>query len=162
MASIWKLPVIFICENNLYGFSTPVSKVMNIKDVAQRAKSYGMDEIVVDGNDVVAVYDTVKKYIDFVRSGKGPVLIECKTYRHKGHSRFEPANYRTIEEVEEWKKKDPVKCFKNILKENYHQKEEDIKVLEENINAEIKSAIEYAKNSPGPVAEESLKYAYAN
>src|SRR5699024_5973182 len=103
LASVWKLPVIFYIENNLYGMSTPIEKHMNIRDVADRAKSYGMPGIVIDGNDAIEVYETVSRALEYVKSGKGPVLIESKTYRWVGNSKSEGKVYKKKEEDKERK-----------------------------------------------------------
>ena len=108
MAAIWDLPVIFICENNFYGASTHVSKVMKIANIADRAMAYGIPGKIVDGNDAIAVYQAVRKAVERARSGQGPTLIECKTYRHGGHSRSDAGHYRPKNEKEEWLKKDPI------------------------------------------------------
>ncbi|MEM3760191.1 MAG: thiamine pyrophosphate-dependent dehydrogenase E1 component subunit alpha, partial [Candidatus Bathyarchaeia archaeon] len=115
MASVWRLPVIFVCENNLYAMGTRQSRVMNIENIADRAIAYGIPGVVVDGNDVLAVYEATVKAVERARNGEGPTLIECKTYRHKGHSRVDPARYRPKAEVEEWLAKDPIKRFREKL-----------------------------------------------
>ncbi len=108
LAAVWKLPVIFCCENNLYMEYTPISAVTAVKHpAADRAASYGLERIVVDGNDADVVYSTARDAIAKARSGAGPSLIECMTYRHSGHSRADPAKYRPKEEVEEWMKRRP-------------------------------------------------------
>jgi len=115
MAAIWKLPVIFVCENNLYAMGTRQSRVMLIENIADRAASYGIPGVTVDGNDVLAVYEAAREAVERARRGEGPTLIECKTYRHKGHSRVDPAKYRPKEEVEEWLRKDPIKRLREKL-----------------------------------------------
>jgi len=99
MAAIWRLPVLFVCENNLYAMGTRISNVTAIENIADRASAYGMPGVIVDGNDVIEVYRAAKEAVDRARNGGGPTLIECKTYRHKGHSRFDPAKYRPPDEV---------------------------------------------------------------
>jgi len=115
MAAIWKLPVIFVCENNIYAMGTRQSTVMLVEDIADRAVAYGIPGVTVDGNEVLAVYEAAQKAVERARKGEGPTLMECKTYRHKGHSRIDPAKYRPKEEVEEWLRKDPIKHFKEQL-----------------------------------------------
>jgi len=107
MASLWELPVVFVCENNLYAMGTRISKAMVLENIADRAPAYAMPSEVVDGNDGVAVYRAAAKAVELAREGK-PFLLECKTYRHRGHSRFDPGKYRPPEEVEAWKKRDAV------------------------------------------------------
>ena len=157
MAAIWNLPVIFVCENNLYAASTHVSKVMKIKNIAERASAYGIPGVVVDGNDVLAVYRVVKEAVKRARSGEGPTLIECKTYRYGGHSRSDACNYRPPGEKEEWLKKDPILRMKNRLIEMGILNEEMAKEIEEKIEKEIDEAVEFAQNSPEPKPEDTLK-----
>lgn len=147
MCAIWKLPVIFYCINNGYGISTPITSVMNTKHVYERAVAYGIPGLFVeDGNDVLAVREKIDEAMEHVRSGKGPILVEAVTYRWFGHSTSDPGKYRTKEEVEEWKKKDPILKFRNYLIE---QKIADAATLDK-ISAESKSAV-----------EESVKYGMA-
>jgi len=161
MASIWKLPVIFVCENNLYAMGTRQSTVMAIENVADRAVAYGIPGVVVDGNDVLAVYEATQKAVERARKGEGPTLIECKTYRHKGHSRVDPAKYRPKEEVEEWLAKDPIKRFKEKLLKTNTLTESEIQQIEKEISDEIEEAVKFAKESPYPAPEEALEDVYA-
>jgi len=161
MAAIWKLPVLFVCENNLYAMGTRQSMVMLIENVADRAAAYGIPGVVVDGNDVLAVYEAAKQAVERARKGEGPTLIECKTYRHKGHSRFDPATYRPKEEVEEWLKKDPIPRFRNKLVEMGVLTENEAKRIEEEVLAEIEEAVKFALESPYPKPEEALEDVYA-
>jgi pyruvate dehydrogenase E1 component alpha subunit len=161
MASTWKLPVIFICENNLYAMGTRQSRVMAIENVADRATAYGIPGVVVDGNDVLAVYEATQRTVERARKGEGPTLVECKTYRHKGHSRVDPAKYRPKEEVEEWLAKDPIKRFKEKLLQTNTLMESDIQQIEREVLAEIEEAVKFAKESPHPAPEEALEDVYA-
>ena len=161
MASTWKLPVIFVCENNLYAMGTRQSTVMAIENVADRATAYGIPGIVTDGNDVLAVYETTQKAVERARKGEGPTLIECKTYRHKGHSRVDPAKYRPKEEVEEWLAKDPIKRFKEKLLQTKTLTEAEIQQIEKEATTEIEEAVKFAKESPYPTPEEALGDIYA-
>lgn len=161
MASIWALPVLFVCENNLYAMGTRQSRVMAIENVADRAAAYGIPSRVVDGNDVLAVYDVAHEAVERARKGKGPTLIECKTYRHKGHSRFDPATYRSKEEVEEWLKRDPIPRFKAKLLEMNVLTEKRAKEIEERIITDVEKAVKFAMESPYPEAEEALEDLYA-
>jgi len=156
MAAIWNLPVIFVCENNLYGASTPVSKVMKTADVAARAVAYGIPGKAVDGNDVIAVYQTVIEAVERARSGGGPTLVECKTYRHGGHSRSDACSYRPKGEKEEWLKKDPILRMKKKLIEMKLLTEEMVKEIEEKIEKELDEAVAFAQNSPSPQPEDAL------
>jgi len=161
MASTWKLPVIFVCENNLYAMGTRQSRVMAIENVADRAVAYGIPGVVVDGNDVLAVYEATEKAVERARKGEGPTLIECKTYRHKGHSRVDPAKYRPKEEVEEWLAKDPIKRFKEKLLQTNTLTESEIQQIEKEVSAEIEEAVKFAMESPYPAPEEALEDVYA-
>lgn len=156
MAAIWNLPVIFVCENNLYGASTHVSKVMKTANVADRAVAYGIPGIVVDGNDVIAVYGTIKGAVERARSGLGPTLVECKTYRRGGHSRTDACNYRPKGEKEEWLKKCPVVCMKKRLLQMGLLSEETVEEIEHRIEKELDEAVSFARNSPDPKPEDAL------
>jgi len=161
MAAIWSLPVIFVCENNLYAMGTRQSKVMLIKDIADRAAAYGIPGVVVDGNDVLAVYEAANEAVKRAREGKGPTLLECKTYRHKGHSRFDPATYRPKEEVEEWLKKDPIPQFRRRLLDIGVLTEEMARQIEMEVIAAVEGAVKFAMESPYPDPEEALEDVYA-
>lgn len=161
MASIWKLPVIFYCENNHYGMSMSFSKHMNIKDIAERAAAYGIPGHIVDGNDVLAVYDTVREAAEHVRSGLGPVFIESKTYRWLGHSKSDANKYRTKEEIEEWKRKCPIMRFRKYLSEEAGFGEEELTAMEQKAKDDIEKAVEFAKNSPYPSLDTILEDVYA-
>jgi len=161
MAAIWKLPVIFVCENNLYAMGTCQSRAMAIENVADRATAYGIPGEAVDGNDVLAVYEAAREAVERARKGEGPTLIECKTYRHKGHSRIDPAKYRPKEEVEEWLAKDPIKRFKEKLLQTNTLVEAEIQQIEKEVSAEIEEAVKFAMESPYPAPEEASEDVYA-
>jgi len=161
LAAVWKLPVIFVCENNFYAFSTPIKKVVAIENIAERAKGYGIPGVVVDGNDVLEVYEIANQAIKRARKGKGPTLIECKTYRYKGHARFDPATYRPREEVEEWLRKDPLHLYQKKLIKLGIINEKKIKEIEEEVKESIEEAIKFAEESPEPDIRNSLEYVYA-
>ncbi|MFQ6066595.1 MAG: thiamine pyrophosphate-dependent dehydrogenase E1 component subunit alpha [bacterium] len=161
MGSIWSLPVIYVCENNLYGASTHVSKVMKLKDIAERASSYGMPGIVVDGNDVISVYQTATKAIKRARKGEGPTLIECKTYRRGGHSRSDPGQYRDKKEERVWLAKDPIsRMHKDLIKMGILTEEKG-KRIENEVNTQIEEALEFAQKSPSPNPEDALSDVFA-
>lgn len=161
LASVWKLPVIFYCENNLYGMSVPVKNSMNIKDIAIRAKAYGIPGYVVDGNNAIDVYNLIKEVSEYVRSGKGPVLVESKTYRWLGHSKSDAQVYRTKEEVEEWKRKCPIRRLRKYILENNIAKEEELNDIEKTAKDQIEEAVEFANNSPNPPIETVTEDVYA-
>lgn len=161
MAGLWKLPVVYICENNLYGMSNPVSKSTAVKDIAQRAESYNMPGVIVDGNDIVEVYKAVKEAVDRARRGEGATLIESKTYRWLGHSKSDPRVYRTREEEEEWKEKDPIKRFEKYLEETTDITKDELEEMNKIVEQEIEEAYQFAINSPDPRVEDLAKYVYA-
>jgi len=161
LASLWKLPVIFVCENNLYAMGTRQSRAMAIENIADRAIAYGIPSEVVDGNDVLAVYEATQEAVERARKGNGPTLIECKTYRHKGHSRVDPAKYRPREEVEGWLAKDPIKRLKEKLLQANTLTEAEIQRIEKEVSAEIEEAVKFATESPYPTPEEALEDVYA-
>jgi TPP-dependent pyruvate/acetoin dehydrogenase alpha subunit len=158
LASIWDLPVIYVCENNLYAESTPVTTVMRVKNVADRAPAYGIPGKVVDGMDVIAVYQAAKEAVERARQGKGPTLIECKTYRFEGHEMGDPHDlYRSREEVEEWKKKCPIRRLRQTLVSSRDLTEKEAEEIEEDVKKQIEEAVKFADESPYPDAEEALR-----
>jgi len=158
LAAIWQLPVLFVCENNQYAESTPASKVMLVQNVADRAAAYGVPGIVVDGMDVMAVYDATRKACDRAREGKGPTLMECKTYRYMGHEEGDPwITYRSEDEVEEWKKKDCINRFKKSLIEKGVFTEDKAAEIEKDIEKLVEDAVKFARESPWPKQDEALK-----
>ncbi|MHB1457517.1 MAG: thiamine pyrophosphate-dependent dehydrogenase E1 component subunit alpha [Armatimonadota bacterium] len=160
MAAIWDLPVIFVCENNLYGASTHVSRVMKVEHIADRACAYGIPGEVVDGMDCLAVHDAVEKAVKRARDGKGPSLIECETYRYVGHSRTDPGLYRTQEEMDDYRAKDPIPKLKKYMLEEGIAKEDEITAVEVAVEKELDDAVEFARNSPHPKPEDALKYVF--
>jgi pyruvate dehydrogenase E1 component alpha subunit len=134
---------------------------MNIENVADRGKAYGIPGVVVDGNDVLAVFEATLKAVERARRGEGPTLIECKTYRHKGHSRVDPARYRPKEEVEMWLTKDPVKRFREKLLQMNKLTEPEINQIEAKVSAAMEEAVKFATESPYPAPEEALEDVYA-
>jgi len=160
MAAIWGLPVVFVCENNLYAMGTRQNIVMTIQNIADRAVAYGIPGVTVDGNDALAVYEAASEAVNRARQGGGPTLIECKTYRQKGHSRFDPAAYRPKEEVKEWLKKDPIPRFKNKLIEMGVLTEEEDEKLRREATAAVEVAVKFAIESPFPEPEEALEDVY--
>lgn len=162
MASVWKLPVVFVCENNLYGISMSQNRHQAIKDVADRGVAYNVPGIVVDGNDVFAVYEAAEEAIKRAREGKGPTLIECKTYRHRGHFEGDPCVYKPTEEQEEWLAKDPIPRFEKYLVENEILTEERLKEVQYKVESQIDEAVDFANNSPYPELESVLEDVYTD
>ena len=148
LASVWKLPVVYICENNFYGISVPQKLHQNITKISDRAVSYGIPGVTVDGNDVFAVYDAVQEAVARARAGNGPSLIECRTYRHFGHYNGDPAHYRPAEEVTEWMKKDPIPRLAKYMKENDIASAEEIEKIEKQVAREVAEAVAYAETQP--------------
>ena len=135
IAAIWDLPVIYVCENNLYAASTPFNKAFKVEHIADRACAYGMPGVLVDGNDVLAVRQAALEAVERARKGEGPTLIECATYRQCGHSRSDPRGYRSREEEAEWKKLDPIVLFRKKLLETYHIQDAVLNQVEEEVEA---------------------------
>jgi len=155
MASVFKLPVVYICENNQYAVSTSTEKALSVERVSDRGVAYNIPGYSINGNDVLEVYDTTKKAVDRARKGLGPSLIECKTFRWLGHYVGDPGIYRSKEIVEKWKtEKDPVNLFKNRLTKEEIIDHEKISHIENEIDKEIEEAKEYALNSPDPEDKE--------
>lgn len=148
MAALWSLPVIFICENNRYAEFTPADKQMKIKDIARRAANYGMPGVILDDHDVENMTIEISKGIQQARAGEGPLFIEVKNYRVRGHYEGDPLRYRPSKEVEEWQKRDPLILFRNSILENNFVTEKDIHFLEESVKKEIEEALEYVLKSP--------------
>jgi len=161
MAAIWCLPVVYVCENNQYGMSMSTRRAFKIENISQRAASYGMPGVTVDGNDVLEVYEAATEAVKRARAGEGPTLIECKTYRWKGHSKSDHERYRTKEEIKAWKKKDPIKRFREILIAEGVIGEEEARQIEEEARQTITEAVEYAQASPEPAVDTILEGVYA-
>lgn len=160
LAAAWRLPVIFICENNLYAITTPISKSCALRDVADRANGYGMPGVVVDGNDVVAVREAALKAVERARKGDGPTLIECKTYRWLGHHLGDDGKYRSPEEVQYWKDRDPIKAFFQRLLKEKAVTEDDLKQIHKEVDEEIETAVKFAYDSPPANPEKILEDVY--
>jgi TPP-dependent pyruvate/acetoin dehydrogenase alpha subunit len=162
MASIWKLPVVFVCENNLYMEYTPISAVTPVRNpAADRASAYGLESILIDGNDADVVYRTAQSAIARARVGKGPSLIEALTYRHHGHSRADPGKYRPVEEVEAWLKRDPIPLYRQRLID-FGVAESTILAIEEEIKLEVDQATSVAEASRPPADEVIYKDVWAD
>ncbi|MBA7602817.1 Acetoin:2,6-dichlorophenolindophenol oxidoreductase subunit alpha [subsurface metagenome] len=162
LAAIWHLPVVFMCENNIYAVSTPIYYSALIENISIRAKGYGIPGITVDGNDVIAVYKTNSEAVDRARRGDGPTLIEAKTYRWEGHYVGEPRVYRTREEEKGWKKRDPIKRLEKKLLEIQILNKENIVQIKEEIRKKVTEALQWALNSPLPSAEDATRFIYTD
>lgn len=157
MAGLWSLPALFVCENNLYAASTPVASAFRVPDVAGRAAAYGMPGEVVDGNDVLAVYEAAGRAIAQARAGGGPSLLECKTYRQCGHSRSDPRTYRAKDEEQEWAGRDPILRLAGQLKAAGFVTDEALAAVEAEVGAAIDDAVAFAESSPPPDPHEALE-----
>jgi pyruvate dehydrogenase E1 component alpha subunit len=160
MASVLKCPVIFICNNNQYAYSTPLERQMAVENVADRAPAYGMPGEIVDGNDVLAVWSASQRAIDYARSGNGPSLIECKTFRMTGHSAHDDAGYVPQELFEYWETRDPIRRLERALVQQDFLSDAGISEMQNGINAEIDEAIAIAEKDPYPDPEDCLRDVY--
>lgn len=162
LAGLWKLPVIFFCENNLYGEGTPQHKQAPIRDLAKRAESYGFPGVIVDGNDVIAVYDATKAARERALAGEGPTLIEGKTYRFRGHYEGDPMVYRLPGEAEAWGKRDPLPAFRKQLIETGLIPEGELEEIMGSVQMQLDEAVAFATHAPIPDVEEALQGVYAD
>lgn len=162
MASVWKAPVVFIIENNLYGEYSPVRDTTPLDDLARRADPYGIPGVIVDGQDVDAVRDAVGAAVARARAGDGPSLLEMKTYRYRGHSRSDPAKYRPDGELERWKERDPISLLGVKLTVAGLLTAETEKALADEVQTEIDAAADRALGAPYPTLEETARYVYAD
>lgn len=163
-ASLHQLPLIFVCENNGYGISVSQRRHQAIRDVAVRAAGYDMPGVIVDGMDVVAVYEAVKEAVKRAKAGKGPTLVECKTYRFRGHHEGDPnqgTRYRTKEEMDKWREKCPIKLFRERLIKEKIAKPKELDEVEQNVNRRVEEAFVYAMESPFPKPEEAFEDLFA-
>jgi pyruvate dehydrogenase E1 component alpha subunit len=160
LASVWKVPVIFICENNMYAMSTRADYAVAAESVAARAKAYKMRSMVADGNDAVSVYSAAKEMIDACRNGQGPTLLECMTYKLHGHGVYDKGDYRPKEEIEAWLKRDPIKRLEaNLLNANLST-QADFDRIEKEVAAEVEESVAFAKASSVLPFDELEKYVY--
>ncbi len=160
-AGVRKLPVVFVCNNNQYAYSTPLKDQMAIADIADRAQAYGFPGQVVDGNDVIAVYEAARAAVDRARSGEGPTLIECKTFRMSGHSEHDDAFYVPKELFAEWEKRDPILLLERFLQERDLLGPQEKQAVEERIKKEIDDGVAFGLESPLPEKEDLFKDVYA-
>ena len=161
-ASIWKLPILWFCENNGQSMSVKLNKTWAIEDISQIAKSYAMPGVTIeDGNDVIAVIEAAQEFLDRARRGEGPGLLEIKTYRWRGHHEGDPMLYRTKEETEEWMKKDPLKRFEQVLQSQGLLTQEDIQRTQTEADTEVAEAQKFTEESPDPLPEDAFNAIYA-
>lgn len=162
LAAVWKLPVVFICENNFYGASTHVSKVIATDTIAERTKSYGIPVALVDGNDIIAVRKAAGEAVDRARRGEGATFIECQTYRRTGHSRSDPNKYRLKDEETYWLARDPIVLFRRALVKEGYFSEIEIDAFDEAVRSEVDASVEKAKADPEPQPEDALLHVFSD
>lgn len=160
MASLWKLPVVYVIENNEYSMGTAVKRSTSMVELYKKGESFGIAGIQVNGMDVDAVYNAAVFASDYARSGAGPIIVEVKTYRFRGHSMSDPAKYRTKKEVEQYKGRDPLADVRNIIVDNKYANEEDLKAIEKKIKLRIAEVEEFATSEPLPDESELFKDIY--
>lgn len=160
MAMTWKLPVIFIVENNNYAMGTSVERTSNVHDLSKLGLSYEMPSAVVDGMRPEAVADAISEAAERARKGDGPTLLDIRTYRYKGHSMSDPQKYRTKEEVQEYQEQDPIEHSLSVIKKNKWLSEEEIKAIQAEVKAKVEESVTFAEESPYPTADELYKDVY--
>jgi TPP-dependent pyruvate/acetoin dehydrogenase alpha subunit len=161
MASIWKLPVVFVCENNLYGISVPIKKVCALDTLANRSAGYGIPGVCVDGNDVLAVRNAATEAVDRARRGEGPTFLECQTYRWYGHFTADDGKYRPAEEVKYWKEeRDPIKNLAKEILDNQEVTQQELERIHDEVNEEIEKAFKFAEESDPADVEDMLRGVY--
>jgi pyruvate dehydrogenase E1 component alpha subunit len=162
IAAVWKLPVVFVCENNQYGMSTSTERSTAVRDIAQRAAAYAIPGVIVDGNNFAEVAEASFQAVERARRGDGPTLIESKTYRTRGHSRSDRNRYRTKEEIESWKLRDPIARFENEIEALDLVSRADIEAIRAQVEIEIAAGVAFAASSPSPSPAEVTRYVYTN
>ncbi len=162
LAGLWKLPVIFFCENNLYGEGTPQHRQAPLRDLAQRAASYGFPGVIIDGNDVMAVYEATTQAAERARAGEGPTFIEGKTYRYRGHYEGDPMVYRSQEELAAWKARDPIRRWRERLLASGDAQASELEIIDKEVQEQLDEAVAFAKASPPPPLEAALAGVYGH
>jgi pyruvate dehydrogenase E1 component alpha subunit len=161
LAQLWELPVLFVCENNLYGMGTRLEYAESETDLVKKAKSYRMEAHRVDGMDVIKVNEAARKAVGHVRSGKGPLFLECQTYRFRAHSMFDAELYRTKEEVEEWKKRDPLLVFESRTREMGLWEKIGADAIEKEVEETVRKAVDFAEKSGWEPVADLTKFVYS-
>jgi len=162
LAAIWDLPAVFVCENNMYATEVPFAYASRNTDIADRAVGYGIPGVIVDGNDVLAVYEVAGAAVRRARSGGGPTLIECKTYRTRPHSEgMRDGSYRSVEEIESWKARDPIRQLYATLTAQDLADEQALAAIDAEVQAQVAEAYEFAKNSPYPDGATALDHVFS-
>jgi pyruvate dehydrogenase E1 component alpha subunit len=161
LAAQWKLPVLFICENNQYAMGTPLYRTLAVDDVAVRARGYPIDSEIVNGDDVLEMREAVRRAVEHMRKEPAPFVLEAKTYRFRGHSMADPAKYRTKEEVQRWMERDPIQILGQRMQTLGIANEETLKQVDEEVRAQVKDAVDFAEASPEPEPSTVAEYVYA-
>jgi pyruvate dehydrogenase E1 component alpha subunit len=160
LSKVWKLPVLWVCENNQYGMGTSVERASAVSEIRQKAEGYGMKNECVDGMNLIEVRNAALRVLDEIRNGSGPQFIEMNTYRYRGHSMGDPERYRKPEEVHKWEEEDPIGIYRKYLVSHKHSTEEELDELDDQAEKEVMEAVEYAEASPEPAPEDLYKNVY--
>ena len=160
LSKVWKLPVLWVCENNQYGMGTTIERASAVSEIRQKAEGYGIPNERVDGMDVLKVKEAAEKALEHIRSGEGPYFLEIITYRFRGHSMGDPERYREADEVKRWQENDPIGILYNYLVENKKATQKELDKIVEEVEQEVAEAVEYAESSPNPAPEDLLKDIY--
>ena len=161
LAGLWKLPVVFICENNQYAMGTPLYRTLSVEDVAVRARGYPMEAEIVNGDDVLEMREAVRHAISRARKDSLPFFLEAKTYRFRGHSVADPATYRTKEEVQKWMERDPIGILAERIRTLGIATEEQLRAVDDEAKAQVQDAVRFAEESPAPAPETVEEHVYA-
>lgn len=153
LSKVWNLPVLWVCENNMYGMGTAVARASAVSEIRQKANGYLIPNDCVDGMDVMKVRGAAEKYIEWVREGNGPYFLEVMTYRYRGHSMGDPERYRKPEEIKKWQEEDPIGIYHAYLKANNLASDEEIEAMEKQVEADVQDALQFAESSPEPAPE---------
>ena len=165
LAALWELPVVYVLENNLYAISTPTLKSTRLKNISDRAAAYDMRGVVADGMDVLSVYESVSDAVSKARRGEGPTLVECKTYRFRGHHEGDPKRgetYRSKQEMEEWEKRDPIPKLASKMIKDRKATQDELDLINREVTNEIEDAVAFAKQSPSPKPEDATSYLFVS
>ena len=165
LASLWELPVVYVLENNLYAISTPAARSSKLKNISDRAAAYGMPAAIADGMDVLSVYETVSEAVARARKGQGPTLVECKTYRFRGHHEGDPKKgetYRNKQEMDEWEKLDPILRLKDEMIKGKKATQAELDAIDQEVMKELEDAVTFAKESPSPKPEDATTYLFVS
>lgn len=162
IAALWQLPVLFVCENNLYAMGTRIDRAQSVTDLASKGSGYSVRSEAADGMDVLAVEAAARKAAEFVRQGKGPFFLECRTYRFRAHSMFDSELYRTREEVEQWKKRDPIVLLCDHMRKQEVLSDADLETLEREVAGEVEEAVAFAEAGTWEPVEELTRFVYSD